>query len=256
MRKYLNVCLAGFLVYALAISCKPKSGDKSSVVLKTKLDSVSYIIGTEIGSNFKQNNLELNSDLIKEGIDETMKGNKPMISEDVIKKVMNSFQKDMMAKQGVKQKADFSKNKADGEKFLAENKNKPGVVTTASGLQYKIIKAGNGPIPKATDKVKVNYEGKLIDGKVFDSSYERNQPASFNVNGVIKGWGEAVQLMSVGSTWELYIPENLAYGENSPKSIPPGSVLIFKVELLSIEKPDNDEKSAASKPALKMKTHK
>ncbi len=129
------------------------------------------------------------------------------------------------------------KNVGEGEAFLAENKTKEGVQTTASGLQYKVIKAGNGAKPQATDKVKVNYRGKLLDGSEFDSSYSRNQPAEFAVNQVIPGWTEALQLMPVGSSWEVYIPYNLAYGEQGAgRQIPPYSTLVFEVELLSIEK--------------------
>lgn len=123
-----------------------------------------------------------------------------------------------------------------GAAFLADNGKKPGVVTTASGLQYLVVKSGSGPSPKATDTVKVNYEGKLIDGTIFDSSYQRGEPASFPVNQVIPGWTEALQLMKVGDQWQLFIPANLAYGAQSPSpTIPPNSMLIFKVELLGIQ---------------------
>lgn len=253
MKKCFNICLVGLILFALATGCSSK-GKKTSVEMKTKLDSVSYIIGTEIGTNFKQNNLELNTVLIKQGIENAMKGDTSVISSSTIKKVMMSFQKDMMAKQDAKRKEDFNKNKIDGDKFIAENKNKPGVITTPSGLQYKIIKAGTGPKPKETDVVKVDYEGKLITGKIFDSSYDKKQPATFPLNRVIKGWGEALQLMPVGSTWELYIPENIAYGDHAPGNIPSGSALIFKVELLSIEKAENaDNKSLKTGKKLKTK---
>lgn len=133
---------------------------------------------------------------------------------------------------GSQMQSDSDKNKAAGQAFLATNKTKPGVVTLPSGLQYKVIKEGNGPKPTAADTVTVNYEGKLIDGTEFDSSYKRNEPATFPVGGVIAGWTEALQLMKVGSTWELFIPADLAYGENGPAVIGPNQVLVFKVELL------------------------
>ncbi len=234
MKNILNVCLAGLILFVLASGCS--KGKKSSVEMKTKKDSVSYIIGTEIGSNFKQNSLELNTDLLKQGIDNALKGDTTVMSSANVKKVMMSFQKEMMAKQEAKNKESFNKNKMEGEKFLAENKKKPGVLTTPSGLQYKIIKEGKGQKPKATDVVKVNYEGTLITGKVFDSSFEKGQPVTFPVNQVIPGWTEALQLMPVGSSWELYIPENIAYGERQTGGIPSGSALVFKVDLLSIEK--------------------
>ena len=142
----------------------------------------------------------------------------------------------MQALQSKKMEAQFGPNKKAGEKFLAENGKKPGVITTASGLQYEIIKKGTGPIPTATNRVKVNYHGTLIDGTVFDSSVERKEPVVFPVNQVIKGWTEALQLMPVGSKFKLYVPQQLAYGNGGQGKIQPFSMLIFEVELLSIEK--------------------
>jgi len=147
---------------------------------------------------------------------------------------MAQFEKDMEQKQ----KATGEKNKTDGAKFLEENKKKEGVKTTASGLQYKVVKEGTGPQPKATDMVTVNYRGTLIDGTEFDSSYKRGQPATFPLNGVIKGWTEAVQLMKVGSKYQLFVPSNLAYGERSVgPDIAPNATLIFEVELLDVKPP-------------------
>lgn len=154
--------------------------------------------------------------------------NAVMTSEDA-QTLADNFQQKM-------KEAKFAEQKAEGEKFLAENKTKEGVQTTESGLQYKILKEGTGAIPTESDKVKVHYEGKLIDGTVFDSSLERGEPISFPVTGVIKGWTEALQMMPVGSEWELYIPQDLAYGDREAGSIPPYSTLIFKVQLLDIEK--------------------
>lgn len=213
-------------------------GNKIPLNLKTKIDTVSYIIGNNIGASFKQNGLDLNTEIVKIAIDGAIKGEPSIFPDSIIKRVMTDFQKEMMGKQDSKKKSDYDKNKAEGDKFLAENKKNKDVVTLKSGLQYKIIKSAKGTKPKETDNVKVNYEGKLLNGKVFDSSFERKEPATFGVTQVIKGWIEALQLMPVGSVWELYIPENLAYGENPPpsSSIPSGSTLIFKVELLSIEK--------------------
>jgi FKBP-type peptidyl-prolyl cis-trans isomerase FklB len=143
----------------------------------------------------------------------------------------------MQSSTGTQMQTTTDKNKTAGDAFLAANKNKPGVVTLPDGLQYKIIKAGNGPKPTANDTVTVNYAGTLINGTEFDSSYKRGQPATFPVNGVIAGWTEALQLMPVGSTWELYIPSELAYGQNgAPPVIGPNETLIFKVELLGINK--------------------
>ena len=154
--------------------------------------------------------------------------NAVMTSEDA-QTLADNFQQKM-------KEAKFAEQKAEGEKFLAENKSKEGVQTTESGLQYKILKEGTGAIPTESDKVKVHYEGKLIDGTVFDSSLERGEPITFPVTGVIKGWTEALEMMPVGSEWELYIPQDLAYGDREAGNIPPYSTLIFKVQLLGIEK--------------------
>ncbi len=149
---------------------------------------------------------------------------------------MKQFQTKMQARQKENSDRLYGKNKEEGARFLAENKGKDGVVSLPSGLQYKVLTQGTGAIPKATNRVKVHYEGHLIDGTEFDSSYKRGEPTSFGVNQVIKGWTEALCLMPVGSKWELYIPYNLAYGERAAGKIPPFSTLIFTVELLSIEK--------------------
>ena len=207
---------------------------QSQIHLKTKMDTISYIIGSNMGTQFKQNSLDLNLDILKASIESSMKGEKPMFPDSIVKKIMTRFQKEMMAKQDASKKEEAEKNIKIGDKFLSENKKKDGVITLPSGLQYKILKTGTGAKPKTTDDVKVNYEGKLIDGTIFDSSYQRNEPATFGVTQVIKGWTEALQLMPEGSIWELYIPADLAYGDRKAGNIPSGSTLIFKVELISI----------------------
>ena len=209
--------------------------------LKTQQDKVSYSIGMSIAKNITMQKLELNEQALLQGISDGIKGDSTamLLTEKEMTDVMMAFRDQMMAKQQLEMKAKGDKNKAESEKFLSENKAKPGVVTTKSGLQYKVLSSGNGPSPAATDKVKVDYEGKLIDGTVFDSSIKRGQPAEFPVNGVIPGWTEALQLMHVGDEWELYIPSELAYGENGTGAngpIGPNQALIFKVKLLSIEK--------------------
>jgi FKBP-type peptidyl-prolyl cis-trans isomerase FklB len=167
--------------------------------------------------------------MITAGIKDAIAG-KPLMTTDQVKDTMVAFEKDMQQKQADAAK----KNEADSEKFLTANKSKEGVKTTASGLQYKVIKEGNGAQPKATDTVTVNYRGTLIDGTEFDSSYKRNQPATFPVSGVIKGWTEGLQLMKMGAKYQFFIPASLAYGDHAPTpQIPPGSALIFEVELIS-----------------------
>ena len=206
----------------------PLFGQEKSVQLKDQKDKVSYSIGMQIGFNLSRQKVDVNPDLLVAGIKDAI-ADKPQLTPEQVKEVMTTFEKDMQQKQ----KEAGEKNKAEGEKFLAENKKKEGVKTTASGLEYKVLKEGNGPQPKATDTVTVNYRGTLINGTEFDSSYKRGQPATFPVNGVIKGWTEALQLMKVGSKYQLFIPSNLAYGERSVSpEIGANSTLIFEVELL------------------------
>ena len=211
-----------------------EAAPKSAISITTQDDTVSYAIGQSLSHNLKDPSMNINFGVLIEGLQDGLTG-QTKISEAQMKNAMNAFNQKMMAKRTADLNAVKEKNKKAGEEFLAENKKKPGVVTLADGLQYKILVTGTGPSPKATDKVKVNYKGSLIDGRVFDSSYERNEPASFPLNQVIKGWTEALQLMHVGDKWELYIPSELGYGENGAGNmIEPNSVLIFEVELLEI----------------------
>jgi len=185
------------------IGCQGNAQEK--VKLENQMDKVSYSIGLDIGKSFKTQNIDLNAAALSQGIKDGLAGTTSMMTDEEMQTCMENFQNEMMAKNETQMKGAGDKNKTDGEAFLAANKTKEGVQTTASGLQYKIVKAGTGPKPKPTDQVTVHYEGTLIDGKVFDSSYKRNEPVTFPVNGVIQGWQEALQLMPVGSTWELYI---------------------------------------------------
>lgn len=218
----------------LVIGCN-QSGVKN-VELKTFNDSVSYSIGTDIGSNFKQQELEINVDALAKGLADALADKDLEITDVQSAQILNRFQKEMREKMQAKNDAEAADNAKKGEEFLAENKKKDGVKVTASGLQYKVIKQGNGPKPKLTDKVKVHYRGTLIDGTEFDSSYKRGTPAEFPLNGVIKGWTEGLQLMPVGSKYEFYIPAELAYGARGPQTIGPNQTLIFEVELLEIVK--------------------
>ncbi len=206
--------------------------------LKDQKDKVSYSIGLDIGNTLKRQLIDVNADLLNKGIQDGLQGNKALMTDEQMKETMATFQKDMLAKQAAAKKASGEKNKAEGEKFLAENKKKEGVKTTASGLQYKVEKEGSGPNPKPTDTVKVNYRGTTIDGTEFDSSYKRGTPATFPVNRVIKGWTEALQLMKPGAKYKLFIPADLAYGERGAGSdIGPDATLLFDVELIEIVPP-------------------
>jgi len=200
-------------------------------------DKVSYAIGVDIASSFKRQGLEISPAQLAKGLTDAWSGGKTLLTEDEVKATLTAFQNDLRTKMQEKAKAAGDKNKKDGEAFLANNKTQPDVNTTASGLQYKVMKEGTGAKPTAEDTVSVNYKGTLIDGTEFDSSYKRNQPATFPVKGVIPGWTEALQQMTVGSKYQLFIPSNLAYGDRGAgAAIGPNATLIFEVELLSIEK--------------------
>ena len=207
-----------------------------NLVLKNQKDKVSYIIGIDIGKNLKNQSIDIDPDILARGIKDVISGKKPLMTEQEVQETTAAFQKEMTAKQSEVVKKVGEKNKKEGEAFLAENKQREGVKTLASGLQYKVIKAGAGKKPKLTDTVVTQYRGTLIDGTEFDSSYRRGKPAAFPVNGVIPGWTEALQLMEEGSKWQLFIPPNLAYGERGAgRDIPPNSTLIFEIELISIQ---------------------
>jgi len=233
-------------------SAKPHSSTSSSPApstLTTEKEKVSYAIGMNIGEGMKHDGVDIDAAILARALKDALAGHKLLMTDEEAKMVMNSFRTEMMKKQQEQAQQLSEANKATGEKFLAENKAKPGVVTLPSGLQYKIIKEGTGPKPAATDTVVTNYRGTLINGTEFDSSYKRGEPAEFPVNRVIKGWTEALQLMPVGSKWELYVPPDLAYGQRSPgPEIGPNSTLVFDVELLSI-KPAEEEPAAAEPKA-------
>jgi FKBP-type peptidyl-prolyl cis-trans isomerase len=223
---------------APAVKPSQASTAKSPAVLtlKTPKDKTSYAIGLNIGNSMKRDSLDVDPNILLRGIKDAMAGSKPLLTDEEIKTVMTALQSDLRQKQEAKMQAAGVANKQEGEAFLAANKTKEGVVALPSGLQYKILKEGSGPKPTATDTVVCNYRGVLLDNKEFDSSYKRGQPASFQVGQVIKGWTEALQLMPVGSKWQLFIPSELAYGDRgNGREIEPNATLIFEVELLSIQ---------------------
>jgi len=208
-----------------------------SQAFATEKDKVSYVIGRQIGTNLKNQSIDINPDVMAIGVSEVFSGKPSSLTDAESQDVMKSFQQDIAAKQAAKKKLEADKNKKEGDDFLAKNKKVKGVKVMPSGLQYKVIVNGKGEKPAATDTVVVNYRGTLINGKEFDSSYKRGTPATFPVNGVIKGWTEALQLMKTGSKWELYIPSDLAYGERGAGAdIGPNETLVFSVELMSIQK--------------------
>ena len=215
------------------------------LVLKTDKEKLSYAIGMNIGQSMKKDSLDIDPAILSRAIKDAVTGSKPAMTEEEARTIVTAFRTEMVKKQQAEAQKAGEVNKQAGDKFLAENKTKDGVVTLPSGLQYKVIKQGDGPKPTASDTVVTNYRGTLIDGKEFDSSYKRGQPATFPVGQVIKGWTEALQLMPVGSKWQLYIPSSLAYGDRGAGGdIGPNSTLIFDIELLSIQ----DKKPADKQP--------
>jgi FKBP-type peptidyl-prolyl cis-trans isomerase len=217
---------------------------KSSTVLslKTQKDKFSYALGMNLGKNLHQQAVAVDPNILARGLKDALTGGKTLLTEDEARAALTAAQAEVRAKQQEKMQQAGAENKKEGETFLAANKAKDGVVTLPSGLQYKILTAGTGPKPAASDTVVCNYRGTLINGTEFDSSYKRGQPATFPVGGVIKGWTEALQLMPVGSKWQLFIPADLAYGDRGAGAdIGPGATLIFEVELLSIQGKDQDK---------------
>ena len=204
--------------------------------MKIEADKVSYVLGQSIGGDFKRQGFDIDPDIFAESFKAAFNGEKPTMSVGEMQQTMQNFQRAMQDKMQAEQKVAGAKNIEAGEKFLSENSKNDGVKVTESGLQYKVITEGDGKKPVATDTVETHYEGKTLDGKIFDSSYERGQTATFPLNGVIKGWTEALQLMNEGSKYELYIPHGLAYGEaGSGGTIEPYSTLTFIVELVAVK---------------------
>jgi len=227
--------LSIFAVALVLMSCQNNA--QENVELKTQKDSVSYAIGYNIGNNFKTQNIDVDPAIVAAAMRDLMNDAEPKLNEEQSQQVWMAYQQELMAKQQQEREESGVKNKEVGQKWLEENKKKDGVQVTASGLQYKVITMGEGATPTKDDKVKVHYRGKLIDGKQFDSSYDRGEPAVFPVTGVIPGWTEVLQLMPVGSKWEVYIPSELGYGERGAgQDIGPHATLIFDLELLGIEK--------------------
>lgn len=225
--KVLVVLIISICLIAPALIAQDKTA------LKTEGDKLSYVLGLNLGTDMKKRSInDLNYDLLIKGIRDAYSDGPKLLTDEEQEQVWLTFQQNMKAS-SMKMSED---NKKKGDEFLVQNKTKEGVVTLPSGLQYKILKAGTGPKPKLTDTVTTHYRGTLINGTEFDSSYKRNAPVSFPVNGVIKGWTEALQLMPAGSKWQLFIPSDLAYGPNGAGGvIGPNETLIFEVELISIK---------------------
>ena len=230
--KLMNIIILATVI--LSFSCNDAISDDTS--MNTTMDSLAYAIGVQMGMNFENDELSLNTTLLKAGIDDYLAGNSKL-SDVELQEVFAEFQKVMNEKRVQIQNDKASVNLEKGEKFLAENKKRKEVTETASGLQYEVLKKGDGPKPQESSTVKVHYHGTLIDGTVFDSSVQRGEPIDFPLNGVIPGWTEGVQLMNVGSKFKFFIPSKLAYGaQGAGASIGPNETLIFEVELIEIIK--------------------
>jgi FKBP-type peptidyl-prolyl cis-trans isomerase FkpA/FKBP-type peptidyl-prolyl cis-trans isomerase FklB len=220
------------IVAALAACNQPKKANISKASLDSESKTYSYALGRQFGDNMKTLQVDIDKDILVASIEAALNGDDSVLTEEEIQQAMVNLRNVRVAQMKEASEA----NKAKGDEFLAANKDKEGVKVTDSGLQYKIIEEGTGKSPKATDRVKVHYAGTLIDGTEFDSSIKRGTPATFGVNGVIKGWTEALQMMKEGGKWKLFIPADLAYGPMDRPSIPGNSVLIFDVELLEVIK--------------------
>jgi len=205
--------------------------------LETEKDKISYVVGMQVGSSLSQIKDEIDLDIVFQAIRGSLAGDEPALSQQEAMAVQQAFAQKLQAKRAAEVQEAATKNKAEGDKFLAANKSKPGVKTTESGLQYQVIEEGKGPKPAKTDTVKVHYTGTLLDGTKFDSSVDRGEPAQFALSAVIPGWTEALQLMPVGSKYKLWIPAELGYGDRgTPGPIGPNQTLVFDVELLEIVK--------------------
>jgi FKBP-type peptidyl-prolyl cis-trans isomerase len=219
---------------------KPTS--QRPLVLKTDKDKVSYALGMNLGTNLHRDSIDIDTAIFLRALKDTLAGGKTLLTESETRAALTQLQTEVRGKQMEKMKLAGEANKKEGDSFLTANKTKEGIVTLPSGLEYKILTQGTGAKPAATDTVVCNYRGTLINGTEFDSSYKRGQPAIFPVSGVIKGWTEALQLMPVGSKWQLFLPAELAYGERGPSpEIGPNSTLVFEVELLSIQAKDKEK---------------
>lgn len=220
------------------------------LTLNTQKDKASYAIGLNMGQQMRKDSVDIDPSILLRGMKDGLAGGKTLMTDDDVKAAMDALRADLRAKQEAKLQQEAVDNKKAGEDFLAENKTKDGVVTLPSGLQYKVLVAGTGPKPTPADTVVCNYKGSFLNNTEFDSSYKRGKPSTFPVTGIVKGWTEALQLMPVGSKWQLFIPPDLAYGERGRPGIGPNSTLVFEVELVSIEpKVETPAANPTAKPA-------
>jgi FKBP-type peptidyl-prolyl cis-trans isomerase FklB len=241
MRKIAIIIPAMMLI--MAYSCNKGKGSK--VNLEDNIDSVSYIIGVNVANdlknNFEKQEIEFDANALSKGFSDAFAGDDSLITKEEQERIMSEFQMGLQQKQMARMSQEAIPQKEAGSQWLAQNRMKEGVVELPSGLQYKILNQGKGEKPSLTDQVKVHYEGRLIDGSIFESSYERGEPIEIQLNQVIRGWQEGVQLISPGGKIELFIPSDLGYGDRGSQDIPGGSVLIFTIDLISFTKGDTQQ---------------
>ncbi|PNK60577.1 FKBP-type peptidyl-prolyl cis-trans isomerase [Psychrobacter sp. FDAARGOS_221] len=252
MKKFMTPKLlaTAMLATLVSVGCanngnKTENGGSSATVTEqsSELEKVGYSLGYATAEGYRESLDDLNIDTFEQGFRDAFAGKDAVLSDEHMNEVMTKYQEKKQAEMMEKMQQEAATNKEEGDKFLAENAKKEGVKTTESGLQYKVIKAGTGKSPTEKDMVKLNYEGKLLDGTVFDSSYDRDEPVVFPVGGLITGFTEGLQLMKEGGEYELYIPADLAYGEIGNEGIAPNSTLIFKVEMIEVN-PEMPEQPA------------
>ncbi|MBA2655515.1 MAG: FKBP-type peptidyl-prolyl cis-trans isomerase [Tatlockia sp.] len=233
----MRLVAAAVMSLAMSTTIAASAAATQATSLSTDTDKLSYSIGADLGKNFKKQGIDVNPAAMAQGLQDGMSGSQLLLTEQEMKDVLSKFQKDLMAKRTSEFNKKAEDNKAKGEAFLTQNKSKEGVVTLPSGLQYKIIQKGDGALPAKDDTVTVDYTGTLVDGQVFDTTENTGKSATFKVSQVIPGWTEILQMMPAGSTWEVYVPSNLAYGPRSVGGpIGPNETLIFKIHLVSVKK--------------------
>lgn len=235
----MKLLFALLFLFALALPTPASAGEKA--VPATAVEKRSYSMGADLGSKLKQQDIQVDFDQFMSGFKDALAGGPMKLADEAVREHLADLQREILLKQAERSKKLAEKNKKAGDAFLAENSRKEGVITLPSGLQYKILKQGAGKQPKPTDTVVAHYRGRTINGTEFDSSYQRNKPETFPLGDVISGWQEALQLMKAGAHWQLFIPPDLAYGDQAVGPIEPNSVLIFDVELLEVKESDGEK---------------
>lgn len=237
------------LVSALLLFITPARGqDTEKPKFENDVDKLCYTLGVNVAKTFQMLSTKPNLEVLNKAINDVLDNKELAMTDEEMQNCIRTFQQNLMEAQMKKREEEAVKNEEEAQKFLEENKTKEGVVALPSGLQYKILKEGTGPKPKETDSVTVHYKGTLLDGTKFDSSYDRGEPVTFPLNRVIKGWTEALQLMPVGSKWQIFIPPNLAYGKDGNQRIPPNALLQFEVELLEIKPAEQEDSNTVQLP--------